>query len=550
MKAQRSRVRTVLTLIVGAFAISAALGWAEDPIRVTQAVNATDHDLNPARMYAAPFMAVDPANPDNVVAVAANIRDRTCGLVRSRDGGQSWEQPDALPTHDDYPFCFATETGPPQAVVAFGRNGALYYAYDGYDNDDTFSDWPRGGTGGGGKWNVSVLVSRSSDMGDSWETALVRNARGLEGDDQENHRPLSAIAVDTTSGPQDVVYVGWKVSYRDGGRQQVLFAVSSDGGKTFSEPIDLTGGYFEDHANRRRLAEGARMDEVPDSDEVIYYWPDFTVDDDGTFYAVWTARFGGGPQMDRTGAFLTRSSDGGQTLTVTELSPAPETYRYPMIAWSPHGGPEGSLHLAYEAETPQEVQWVHDIYHERSTDGGATWSEATRLNDDDPDDLVGQYHPYLVVAPNGRVDVSWWDFRHDNGNFANDVYMASSHDHGVTWSDNIRVTDASISRRIGVWYGNADIRQAPGMVASHEVTTLAWDDTRNGDDATHTQDIYSATVQFSPVGAAGLPAAAQYGLAVCVGLGLVGVVFLLLAAAFKGRAQPASTPAEREVATD
>lgn len=531
MRSGRGRTRTAVALAALALAGLATAGVAAEPVRVTQAVNATEDDGNPGRTYASPALAVDPANPSTVVAVAAEIRSRTCGLLRSTDAGQTWQRPDASPSLPSYPFCFQTETGPRQAAVAFGRNGIVYYTYAGWDVEDTRSGWPIG-PGGGWRGNVSVLVSRSDDLGESWRTTVARDARGLEGDEQENNRPVSSIAVDTVTGRQDVVYVGWKVTYRD--RQSLRLAVSTDGGDTFAAPVDLTAGYFDDDDNRRRLAEGAGLDDTPDPGRVLYYWPDLTVDADGTLYAIWNARFGPGPQMDDTGVFLSRSDDHGRTFTVTELSPAPETYRYPMLEWSADGAPDGTLHLVYEGQTPEQIDWLFDVYHRRSTDGGQTWSEAIRLSDEPVEDLAGQYHPDLAVAPNGRVDVAWWDFRNDNGNFANDVYMTSSDDSGTTWSDNVRVTDRSVSRRTGVWYGNADIRQPPGLVATDAYTVVAWDDTRNGDEATHTQDIYSAVVQHRPLGPS-VPAGVQYGLAGAGGLGLFGGVLLLLARADRRR---------------
>ncbi|MDQ4089091.1 MAG: hypothetical protein M3163_02125, partial [Actinomycetota bacterium] len=201
----RRKIATVV-LLVGLLATPAA--FAAEPVRVTSAVNATRDDVNPHRTYATPAIAVDPENPDHVAAVAVEIRSRTCSFLRSTDGGRSWTRPDASPTLDAYPFCFQTETGPAQAVVAFGRNGALYYGYAGWDTADSISDWPIG-QGGGWRGNVSVLVSKSTDFGDSWQTTVVRNARGLQGDAQENNRPVSALMVDTTSGPEDIVYVGW-----------------------------------------------------------------------------------------------------------------------------------------------------------------------------------------------------------------------------------------------------------------------------------------------------------------------------------------------------
>ncbi|MDQ3716908.1 MAG: glycoside hydrolase [Actinomycetota bacterium] len=510
---------------------------AETP-RVLQAVQATNDDRNPARMYSAPTIAVDPDNPQVIVAATAEIRSRTCGLLRSQDRGRTWDPPATSPIREGYPFCFQTETGPPQAVAAFGRDSALYYAYAGWDVQDTLSDWPIG-QGGGWRGNVSPIVARSTDLGDSWQTTVVRDARGLKGDRQENNRPVSSLVIDTASGNEDIVYLGWKATYRD--RELPVMAVSTDAGKSFSEPVDLTAKYFEDDANRERLAKAAKMEDVPDVGDIKYYWPDLTVDDDGKLYAIWNARFGGGPQMDNTAVFLSTSTDGGQSFSVRELSPATETFRYPALEWSRAGDRQGTLHLVYESETPEKVKWVHDVYYERSTDGGETWSEPKRLSDDPSDALTGQYHPEVAVAPDGRVEVAWWDFRNSDGNFANDVYMTTSQDNGATWSSNLRITDQSVGRRTGVWYGNADIRQAPGMVALDALTLVAWDDTRNGDKASQTQDVFTSLVQYRPIGA-GTSSAVLSWLAVACGLGISGVVLLLLAAGSKRASTPRPAP--------
>ena len=532
----RRRGRAALGLLTaaiigGLMAGGAPLGAATAAPRITQGVNATGTDPTPSKVYASPVVVVDPKDSRRLVAAAAEIRSRTCGLVRSTDAGQTWVRPEGSPSPESFPFCFQTETGPRQADMAFGRDGTLYYAYAGWDTGDTLSDWPIG-MGGGWKGNVSVVVSRSDDLGDSWESTVVRDARRFQGDQQENNRPVNSIVVDSRSGKEDIVYVGWKVSYRD--RQGLRVATSTDGGKTFGDPVDLTAGYFDNDDNRRRLAEGAKLTETPNQNRIMYYWPDMTIDTDGTLYAVWNARFGPGPQMDDTGVFLSTSADQGRTFTVTEISPAPVTYRYPMMEWTPHGGDAGTLHLVYEGATPQKIDWLFDVFHVRSTDGGKTWSTPTRLSDDPPQDLAGKYHPELAIAPNGRIEVAWWDFRNDNGNFATDVYLTTSFDDGASWSPNRRVTDRSISRRIGVWYGNSDIRQPPGIAAMNQFTLVGWDDTRNGDVTTQAQDIYTSVVQYERLGS-GTSSALRYGAAAAAGLGVFGVVLLLLAALWKRR---------------
>ena len=516
--------------LLGAPAVLAAA--STEPIRVTEAVNATRDDVNPHRTYGTPVIAVNPENPKQVVAAITEIRSRTCGFLRSTDGGRTWTRPEASPTLDAYPFCFQTETGPAQAVVAFGRDGAVYYGYAGWDTGDSLSDWPIG-QGGGWRGNVSVLVSRSTDLGDSWQTTVVRNARGLQGDAQENNRPVSTMVVDTSNGPADIVYVGWTGTRRD--RNKPLMAVSTDAGRTFSEPIDLTGTYFEEEPVRQGLARAAKVERTPTVAGIDFSWSAFTLDGEGNLYSVWAARLQRGPQLDNSGTYVSRSTDGGRTFTVREITPIPDVLYYPVLDWSPQGGPQGTVHLVYEKEGVPGARWVQDIFHRRSLDGGETWSPPATLNDDGrPENLVGQFHPSVDVAPNGRVDVAWWDFRNDGGNFANDVYLTSSLDNGTTWSPNVRVTDRSSPRRIGVWYGNADIRQAPGLVATDDFAVLAWDDTRNGDETSQSQDIYSGAVQFDPL-ASGTPRAAQYGLAAATGVAAFGVILLVVSAVRKRR---------------
>lgn len=525
------RVRSVATigLAVGAVVAVALGASADEPMQVTQAVRVTHDDPNPARSYATPMIAIDPDNPRNVASVAAEIRSRGCGFARSTDSGRTWTRPDASPALDGYPFCFQTETGPPQGVLTFGSGGALYYAYPGWAVEDTDSGWPMG-RGGGWKGNVSVVVSRSDDLGETWQKTLARDARGRQGEDQENNRPVSSIVVDR-SGDRDIVYVAWEVSYRTHNRP--VMAASTDAGATFSEPVDLTGGYFDDEDNRRHLAEVAGEDEIPGVEAIDFSWPDLTVAGDGTLYAVWAARMERGPQLDRSGTYLSRSTDGGRTFEVVELSPAPDVFYYPQLAWSPAGGPDGTVHLVYEQQGPQGAQWVQDIFHSRSTDAGVTWTDPVMLNDDDPQQYVGQFHPNIAIAPDGRVDVAWWDFRNDQGAFSNDVYLVSSDDNGDTWSANVRVTDRSISRLVGVWYGNADIRQAPGLAATDEMTVVAWDDTRNNIGEVGTQDIYSAAVQYAPLGP-DVNRNVQITLAATVGLAIAGLVLLLLGVVRRG----------------
>lgn len=535
----------VAASLASGFGAGAGAGAQSAAPTITQPVQLTGADTAPTRTYGTPVVAVDPENPDHVVAAGAEFRTRRCSLTRSTDGGQTWTQLDTPPLPKEYPFCFITETGVPQAMVAFGRNSTLYYVSPGWDTADSLSDWPFP-QGGGWRGNVTVVLSRSTDLGDSWTSTIVRDPRGRQGADLENNRPVTGLAVDTRSGAEDVVYVGYAQVYQD--RKTAVVSTSLDGGRTFGEPVNVAADYLQPEPVRLDLAKAAGRPAAVAVNSVDITWPVLTVDGKGTLYAVWHARGRPGPPVDDSATLLSRSTDKGRTFTVTQIGPPTNTFIGAALAWSPLGDAQGTLHLVYHSTTARKVDFEYDVFHRRSTDGGATWSDERTLNDDDPKNLFVQVHPSLSLAPNGRLDVAWWDFRNDTGTFANDVYLTSSSDNGQSWTPNLRVTDRSVNRRIGPWFGNADIRQPPGLVARDELTLVVWDDTRNGDDVTQTQDVYSSIVQYEALGA-GTSAASKRWLAAVVGFGVVALGFAgaLLASAASRRRRSAGPVKETRV---
>lgn len=128
---------------------------AEAP-QLTKPVQVTTGDVDPGRTYTTPTMAVDPSNPLTVVATLSEARTRKCGLMRSGDGGQSWERLDSSPALPSHPYCFTANFASSQALVAFGRNSTLYYALPGWDVQDD-----------GNRFNVSLLLARSTDLGNT-----------------------------------------------------------------------------------------------------------------------------------------------------------------------------------------------------------------------------------------------------------------------------------------------------------------------------------------------------------------------------------------------
>jgi len=543
-------------------ALSQAGAGGAEPPKLTQPVQATKGDDNPLRTYSGPAMAVDPGDPLRVVASFVDMRTRRCGLLRSTDGGKTWRRLDASPALDSYPSCLSTNSSIFHGPIAFGRNGSLYYALSGWDVQD------RQGGEVSSAYNSSVQLGRSKDLGDTWETTIVRDARGKQGKDFEGNRPLTGIAVDTKNGPDDIVYVAWRRELNNNVSPNAvprvpMVAVSSDGGRTFADPVDLAKGVFDPPSVRADALKtvttlagtnttttlapaGSKAGQPDQADNFGGGNPAIALDGKGNVYAVWATNFANLPSGPAAALHLSKSTDRGKTWTSSIVAPFDHKNRGsfpgPRLAWSPKGGADGTLHLVAECTSKPEVAAYIDICYRQSVDGGAKWTDPKVINDDDASQLRAHVIPEVAVAPNGRVDVTWWDTRDDPGVYGNDVYYAASDDNGKTWSKNIRVTDRTIDRRIGVWGFNFDMSSPPGLASTDEFALLAWDDTRNADPTKPDtvalggglQDIYTSAIQYEAVGG-GASRTAQYALAGVVGLLVVGLALTVVALAARRR---------------
>lgn len=78
-----------------------------------------------------------------------------------------------------------------------------------------------------------------------------------------------------------------------------------------------------------------------------------------------------------------------------------------------------------------------DVNFVRSTDGGLTFSSVKRINTDDTNDW--QWFGTMSVAPNGRIDVIWYDTRNDDGSENQDdttsrLFYTYSYDAGLNFA--------------------------------------------------------------------------------------------------------------------
>ena len=559
MRTSFKRLAVLAVTGMAAFAAMPGAGMAAGPPQLTKPVNATKADLNPQRTYGGPSLSVNPDDPDIIVGGFIEFRARKCGLIRSTDGGATWKILESTPEIKSQPYCQAANSNIFHAPVAWGRDNTLYLATHAWDETT--------------RTQTSIIVARSTDLGDTWSTVFARDARNTSGVDQENDRPVTGLVVDSKSGSQDTVYVLYRRAYTNrtapnAAPQEPVVAVSRDGGRTFEEPVSALGNVYEDAALRelpltRRTTTTAgpgTTTTVPPAgsqaaqpNDIKNYGASsngqgLTIDNKGNLYVTYMSEVANVAAPPRA-IMASTSTDKGKTWTSTMAVPfSYEQAQNPRNVWTPGGGPNGTLHIVWEWRQPETLTSYADVGYIRSTDGGATWSKPRSIADDKRENYNGKFLPMLSVAPNGRLDAAWWDTRDDPGIRSNDVYYAYSDNDGETWSKNIRVSDQTIDRRFGVWGNNFDQNSPPALASTNQFAFLGWDDTRfsTGEEGKivlaspvgtegiggGVQDIFVSAVQFEKLGSS-TNKTAQIILAGVVGLLAVGLI--LLAVGMLGR---------------
>lgn len=474
----RSRCRLLVSLFL-AFAAGMAVGppgeaWAgSDEPHATGAVQVTANP-NPTRAHTSPQIDRHPETGELVI-VEGELRDsQQCNIHISTDDGRSWSPGgDLMP--EEHTDCTLTADYGPYATLEFADDGTLYVAFvaSTYDPDQGRRE-PAPGV------QRHVYLSRSTDAGRTFEHTMVYEAteRGAEWD--MNKGPM--LAADPTD--PDRVYVGWRQGEHQSEEMRVrpVIAASDDGGRTFGEPVDV-------------------------GDERGGDYPAIDVDSDGAVHAVYWDRAFGAEEGDPAPIKYVRSADFGKTYTdPREIDPGNQrAARPPLLKADP--GSE-ALYMVWfanqevmnEAEDFEDAR--HDILFRASRDGGGSWSDRVVLS---PDEDANQFDPGIAVAPNGRVDVAWYDFRDSptppadvSGHGGEDgfahVYFTSSEDQGRSFAPVHRVTDRMIDRSVGVWSNNVDSKHNIGMASTDAAVYLAWQDTRNADSELQNEDVYSAAV--------------------------------------------------------
>jgi len=227
--------------------------------------------------------------------------------------------------------------------------------------------------------NDYIWYKTSSDDGATWS-----EASQITTDPDYGYDP--AIAQTADDGK---VWVVWQ-SYRSG-NSDIWYKTSSDGGATWSEASQITTD--------------------PDWDE----FPAITQTDDGRVWVVWQSYRSGNSDI-----WYKTSSDGGATWSeASQITTDPDYDYSPAIAQTT----DGKIWVVWGSYRSGNG----DIWYKTSSDGGATWSDASQITNDP----YGNYYPAIAQTADGKVWVAWQSYH--SGNY--DIWYTTSSDGGANWSE-------------------------------------------------------------------------------------------------------------------
>lgn len=259
-------------------------------------------------------------------------------------------------------------------------------------------------------------------------------------DDVANVRLHPKLAVDSNGK----FYAVWADNRNHPDRREIYFSYSTDGGQSWSSNIAV---YNEPLSS------------------IVNYPSSLITDANGTLYVAWSKFYKVDDFHLKRGSYFSKSMDGGESWSapVSIANSDQSDSIFPTLALD-HDGNLITAWLNYGDNKKL------DIHFAKSTDGGESWSNSVKVNDDSRTmewaDLVYPT-PSLVVDGNGTLMLAWTDNRNDHL----DIYFARSEDGGQSWlQPNVRINHHELNDQVTPWL----------TVGENNAVYAVWADERDG----------------------------------------------------------------------
>jgi len=245
--------------------------------------------------------------------------------------------------------------------------------------------------------NKDIWYRNSSDHGATWSSDTQ-----LTTDTAIDENPS---ITQTSDGKIWVVFHSWRSQNPD-----IYYMTSPDGGATWSNANQLTTDTnFDLNPSIAQLSDGT----------IFVAWQSDRI---------WVQDPDTGDMIPQDDIYYTTSSDGGATWSAeTRLTTDPKDDSDPSVTQTS----DGKIWIAFVSNRLDP----RDIYYTTSSDGGATWTDETRLTTYSGDDWA----PSITQTNDGKIWVMFHSRRDNNW----DIYYKTTSNGGVDWTTDTRLTDDS-----------------------------------------------------------------------------------------------------------
>jgi len=353
-------------------------------------------------------IAINPTNPAQV-AGGANINYN----FFSSDSAKTWTQGTLTSSLGVW--------GDP--CVIYDGLGNLYFAhlsYPGYVSAN---------------WIDRIVVQKSTDNGKTWNDGKGIYFNPPKQQDKE------WLAVDLHSQFKNNLYASWTEFDKYGSSAKsdstrILFSRSTDQGESWSRAVRVSdrGGNCIDEDN---TVEGA-VPAVGLNGEVYVTWA-------GPLGIMFDKSLNGGGSFGKD-IFVT-SQPGGWDFMVPGIN---RCNGMPITlcdtSWSPT---RGNIYVCWGDQRNGTDN--SDVFVIKSTDGGNTWGNVVRVNNDNS--TRHQFFPWMAIdQTTGSLYAVFYDRRNTSG-YATDVYLAKSSNGGESF-ENFKISQSSFTPTSSIFFGD------------------------------------------------------------------------------------------------
>lgn len=370
------------------------------------------------------WIAVDPVNGNIYMSYTRFLGagGDQVEFTYSTNQGATWSVPQVLTN----PALIGIQGSRPVVDAAHGVH-VIYYAEDNF----TFVDGQR--------------MRSSSDMGVTFGAEAVVAApiytnygSGPPGYNRTNCNGFASVAVDRSGGPRNGnLYATWAEAvdfYDDNlGGNGVVNEVENNGTPATANPFTLGNNLLGSLASTADQ-DWFKFNAVAGQTVEFYMAPNGSAEEG--FLRLFA--FGGATAQ----RVAVSHFSGGQAVIVYTI-PTSGTYFLRALNFDGVATHVGAyvvytgLHLPVVADVARDCR---DVMLTSSSDGGATWTPRTVVNDDAA--LFDNSFPEVAVDGIGKVHVDWYDHRNDPGSgILTDMYYSRSQDGGATFPASVRIND-------------------------------------------------------------------------------------------------------------